>query len=364
MQDPDRFFQFDTPGAQEWWYFDAVSADGRDALAIVWYAGLPFDPAYGVASLRHLSAPGRYPKPNPLDHCAIGVGVYRDGKTIGYALNSFRASSFSHRAEPFSVEVAGNRLDRRTYGYRLHVDTPSVDGKTPIRMTLRFAPASATIPLERDFGAPGSSHVWCLAAADCSVRGDVSIGEERIAFRGRGYHDHNAGELEISRAIRRWRWGRVHQGPFTHIYYAAEPHIGPASSVWITCRNGKPERVRSDVDFTESNEPGGNVFGVRHGRSLAVTAGSLSLVDDRGACVDNGPFYRRWVGPIHIEDTYDSPEDQYGENVTQTIGISELLDTRNLNRRLFNWMIPFRLKRPKDSGARVSGIDSRLRTKG
>src|SRR4051812_12569084 len=41
--DPDRFFDRATPGAHEWWYFDAIGDDGRDVLVIVWYAGLPFD---------------------------------------------------------------------------------------------------------------------------------------------------------------------------------------------------------------------------------------------------------------------------------------------------------------------------------
>src|SRR5437660_158294 len=64
--DPDRFFDFRKPGAQEWWYFDAISDDGRDAIVLVWYAALPFDPDYGVAALRHLANPSRNPSPRGL----------------------------------------------------------------------------------------------------------------------------------------------------------------------------------------------------------------------------------------------------------------------------------------------------------
>ncbi len=63
--DPDRYFDLKTPGAHEWWYFDAISADGRDVLVIIFYAGLPFDPSYGVAAIRHVRNPGKYPSPNP-----------------------------------------------------------------------------------------------------------------------------------------------------------------------------------------------------------------------------------------------------------------------------------------------------------
>ena len=77
--DPDRFFDRTSPGAQEWWYFDAISDDGRDVLVVVWYAGLPFDPKYGVGTLRHLKNPAKYPQPRALDHSAIGFSWHRDG---------------------------------------------------------------------------------------------------------------------------------------------------------------------------------------------------------------------------------------------------------------------------------------------
>ena len=343
MLDPDRFLAFPTPGAQEWWYFDAISDDGRDALVLVWYAGLPFDPAYGVSALKHLKHPDRHPAPKALDHCAIGLSWYRDGKAIAYALNSFREEDFRHSSEPFSIRIGGNRLARDERGYALEVATPAVDGKTPLRAALRFRPASGTEPMDRDLGRADAPHVWILAAADCSVEGEVVAGGRSVAFLGRGYHDHNAGSEEISLAMRRWAWGRVHDGPLTHVYYRSEPRSGAASAVWITCRDGRPETVREGVEFTESAKPGGNIFGLRHGRTLRVSDSLEGLTDLRERCVDDGPFYRRWVGRITT----------LGDG-SGSVGVSEWLDTRNLNRPLFNWMIPFRLKRPKISEEIVS----------
>ena len=63
--DPDRYFDLRTPGAHEWWYFDAISADGRDVLVIIFYAGLPFDPSYGVVAIRHVRNPASTPSPTP-----------------------------------------------------------------------------------------------------------------------------------------------------------------------------------------------------------------------------------------------------------------------------------------------------------
>ncbi len=352
--DPDRFVNFGTPGSQEWWYFDAISADGRDALVVVWYAGLPFDPAYGVAAIRHAANPARHPAPHPLDHCAIGLSWYRDGKTLAYALNAFRRDRFALDADPFAIDLAGNTLRRDAGGYHLRVRTPAVDGKSRITAELTFRPVAGTTPLERDWGHAGAPHHWMLAAPDCGVVGTVEVAGRRpqaLRFEGRGYHDHNAGAEEMSLAMRRWSWGRVHAGPLTHIYYQAQPRRGTPGGVWLTCRDGRPEVVR-DAPAFRGDEPdfasfgrAGNVFGLRHGRQIEVSDPAGSLCDARDGCVDDGPFYRRWVtrmtlagaarpGPAAVAASDPSP------------GISEYLDGDRLNRPLFNWMIPFRLKRP------------------
>ncbi len=340
--DPDRFLNFSTPGAQEWWYFDAISDDGRDALVVVWYAALPFDPDYGVAAIRHRKDPARHPAPHALDHCAFGLSWYRDGKTVAYALNGFRRGDFAHRTDPFLVDVAGNRLERGPGGYRLRVETPASNGRQRISADLTFEPSPATAPLECNLGDPESPHLWIVAAADCRVEGHVARDGRRsaaLAFRGRGYHDHNAGAEEISMAMRRWQWGRVHAGPTTQIYYHAEPRSGASKSLWITCREGCPEQVRERVTVFE-NSRRRNAFGLRFNDRLQIDDGSERLRRRNRQCVDDGPFYRRWIAGFEVET------DNHHEPADPSPGICELLDTGNLNRPLFNWMIPFRLKRP------------------
>ncbi len=333
--DPDRFFDRTSPGAHEWWYFDAISDDGRDAIVIVWYAGLPFDPAYGVATLRHLRNPAKYPQPRALDHSAIGFSWYRDGKTIAYALNGFKADRFRHQAGPFAVEVDTSRVERDEEGYRLTIATPSVEGR-PIRAEFRFKPADSTEPFERDLGSPEAPHNWILAAPDCRVEGKASIGGDEMAFAGRGYHDHNAGAEDLSVAMKRWEWGRVHRGPATDIYYASEPRRGLRQTLWVTCLDGRPVEIREDLTGTGLDRGQRNVFGVRHQRILAFAEGPRRLLRYTGPCVDDGPFYRRWIA-----DFLEVAGADRG-----VPGIAELLDTRNLHKPWFNWMIPYRLKRP------------------
>ncbi len=341
--DPDRYFDLKTPGAHEWWYFDAISADGRDVLVIIYYAGLPFDPSYGVAAIRHVRNPGKYPQPNPLDHSAVGLSWHRDGKQVAYALSGHKADAFRHQADPFEVQVATSRVARDLDGtYRLTVLTPSVDGK-PIRASIRFAPAAGTVPFERNLGSAELPHQWILAAPDCQVEGSVAIGDLSTNFTGRGYHDHNAGSEEMSLAMKRWEWGRVHIGDETHVYYASIPQLGKgeSQSLWITCRAGRPEAVRenqSSVQLQEKN-PERTVFGIHHSRERTLDDGHASLTRRTVVCLDDGPFYRRWVADCEL---LDHTEHSLGT------GICELLDTRHMNRWYVNWMIPYRLKWPKN----------------
>ena len=339
--DPDRYFDLKTPGAHEWWYFDAISADGRDVLVIIYYAGLPFDPSYGVAAIRHVRKPSKYPQPNPLDHAAVGLSWHRDGKQVAYALSGHQANAFAYRTDPWEVQVGTSRVARDADGsYRLTVLTPAVDGK-PIRASVRFTPAAATEPLERNLGSAKLPHQWILAAPDCQVEGTVAIGDTSTKFAGRGYHDHNAGAEEMSLAMRRWEWGRVHIGDRTHVYYASTPQPGKGDpqSLWITCRDGKPEEVRSGDRFRiEEEMPERSVFGIRHSKERTLADGSRTLLRLTRVCLDDGPFYRRWVAGY---------EEMTRRDNAGGIGIAELLDTRQMNRWYVNWMIPYRLKWPR-----------------
>lgn len=340
--DPDRFLNFTNPGAQEWWYFDAVSDDRRDVLVLIWFAALPFDPLYGLATLRHQNKPIQHPAPRPLDHCAINLNWYRDGRLIAYALNSHSAIRFEHQADPFRVSISGNSMARDERGnYRLQVRTPSVDGRNQVEAELRFTPKPGSEPIERNLGSEDAPHLWMLGAADGRLEGEVRLegpGENlpRLSFQGRGYHDHNAGVHDLTIAMRRWAWGRVHDGSATHVYYHSEPKpgLGTPNSLWITYQDGRPEYAREHV-LVKSEGIRGNLFGVRHGRRLVLTDGSDSLTVNFGRCVDDGPFYRRWVSTFRV-----------GSSGTVRDGVSELLDTRNLHSPWFNWMIPYRLKRP------------------
>ena len=332
-RDPDRWVNPQAAGAHEWWYFDAISDDGRDALVMVWYAALPFDPDYGVASLRHIRQPDQHAKPVALDHCAVGFSWYRDGKTVGYALNRFNRDHFSHHLaeKVLTLDVHSNRLNRDNSGtYKLTMQTPALTyGPVPpktIQADVEFKPVSPLAGWEKDLGSGQHPHLWILAAPDCQVSGEVRVGDKRLTFRGRGYHDHNAGDDELSRSFHRWHWGRFHHGETTQIYYVSEPEPGQSQGLWLTCRNGQV------VERLHGHQPRRTIFGIRYQNQLSFAPKELAWT--LGKPVDQGPFYLRWVGQSKAAG---------GE---QSKGICELLQADKLHQPWFNWMIPYRLKQP------------------
>ena len=189
----------------------------------------------------------------------------------------------------------------------------------------------------------------------------MAIGDLSANFAGRGYHDHNAGAEEMSLAMRRWEWGRVHIGDQTHIYYASTPQPGKGEpqSLWITCVDGRPEEVRDDGVITQEKIPEQTVFGIRHSKERSIDDGHLCLTRKTDICLDDGPFYRRWVAGLRISNA--------GGDIR----------LRHRDRRVarhppaepwyVNWMIPYRLKWPvhlTNSGGRakfLSAVQADLR---
>ena len=139
--------------------------------------------------------PAKHPAPRALDHSAIGFSWYRDGKTVGLC---------PERPQGRRLPPPGRPVRRRGRGAAGSCATGGLPpGRRHARRSTapRSGPSSASAPPTRPSrssatsGTPGPPHHWILAAADCRVEGRVAVGPKRVdlAFRGRGYHDHNAG---------------------------------------------------------------------------------------------------------------------------------------------------------------------------
>ena len=93
----------ETPGAYEWWYYDALSDDGEWALTCIWFLGNPFSPYYRLAALGQ--------RADPFAHNALYFALYRHGRLHAYHFTRFRRSEIETAQRlPMTLLFGPNRL--------------------------------------------------------------------------------------------------------------------------------------------------------------------------------------------------------------------------------------------------------------
>jgi len=222
-----------SPGAYEWWHFEALDAAGNGAV-ITFFDGLPFHPTYlsqAGQSARRLrkspfggapedALPGHYP--------AAYFGLYEGGRRVAQFLNMYPPGTFEGGAETPEIRVGPNRLTLRAdgsfgivargYPYEIHGGTPTACKDQILTATLNFEPSVAGVQHVRAFrpaGRNGATHTWVLAAPHGRMTGRVGqVSSEGIAVRDLainavGYHDHNYGQGPLGVGVKRIAWGHV-----------------------------------------------------------------------------------------------------------------------------------------------------------
>jgi carotenoid 1,2-hydratase len=245
----------DEPGAYEWWYFDALSDDGRFALVAIWFLGSPMSPYYKAV------VDGKGPLPR--DWCGVFFSLHEKvgdrWRERAYAYNLYRGGTFvGGGAEPLRVAVGGSEVE-----CPLPLPLPRGGGGAPGAVSLLASPParskaakdeagdrhpspaagegqgerawlltldepglwSGRTKAELRFGTPGkplthpamgdesetaAGHSWVCVAPVCRVSGMVTLANgRRVEFTGDGYHDHNFGRLPWS-DVDVWYWFRAY----------------------------------------------------------------------------------------------------------------------------------------------------------
>jgi hypothetical protein len=195
-------------GAYEWWYFDALSDDGRYALVVIYFLGSPMTPYYKAV------VDGK--NPDPRDWCGVFVSLHerkrpnlypyrQPWREIAYAYNLYRSGSF---ADAPNLQVGQSILEFDPKGvWSLDVRERGLwFGET--RVEARFTIHGQSLP-SAPLADKSDSHTWVCVAPVCRIEATVALSTRRtIRFVGNGYHDHNFGTLPWE-DVDIWYWGRV-----------------------------------------------------------------------------------------------------------------------------------------------------------
>ncbi len=350
----------DAAGSYEWWYFDAVSDDGRDVLVVIFLADFIFSPRYNAAvntSLREGSRP-----PRPAEFPAVAVCLYRDGRPRFRAVNERSRDDFAASTERPQCRIgqSGFRLDAATgqtargARYLITIDEPLRGGRR-LHAQLEWTLTDGDFSARDERGADGneSRHEWNMVAPRCRVAGSIDVNDGRgrrshaQTFKGTGYHDHNFDRRWMPATVDEWQWGRAHfTDATTAVFYRYRETSddAPVTTRLFIIENDAltsyPARFSAD-SFRRHH------FGLRYPRRVRfdaeepgtlprnVVRGKASLRVEQRRVIDASYFYLRFTG--------DALLDAGDGRVLRAPIITEHLAPRALRWRWLDWLTNMRI---------------------
>jgi len=336
-------------GAYEWWYFDALSDDGREAVVIIFLANFIFSPRYNRAAAASLQqrAISSAEISKAVQFPAVAVCFYRDGRPVWRAINEYAAADFAaSRAHPeCRIGQSSFRLETARGGKRFAItlDEQLRRGRR-LRGTFVWEIAEGDLlPAAAEELAGQSFHSWNLVAPRCRVSGSyIIVGrdhrqiEERV-FAGVGYHDHNRDTRWLPAAVRSWQWGRAHFAGMTVVFYLYQEiaDTAPLPRLCLMQHNAlnAPAANFKAADFRRHH------FGIRYPHALTF---AFKHEDQRAMLqvrqqrvIDGSYFYLRFLADAQLELS--------GGRTLHAPAITEQLAPRALRWRWLDWLTDMRI---------------------
>lgn len=281
-----------TPGAYEWWYFDALSDDGEWALACIWFLGNPFSPYYRLAAL---GCPA-----NPFDHNAVFFALYCRGKLHAYHFTRYpRAQIDVMERTPGALKFGPNCLTLNGQGECGLTLLDENANRHILQADLAFT-APPLLPQAMEGNGSAETHFWLPAAPACRVSGRITLkarqnlGADEITFTGHGYHDHNWGRLPFGERIRDWYWARVGLGSegAAILYHVRGQGVDKPVSHLLLFEHGR--LVHHDAGArVQRSRTAVNGFGMAYATELLAESGDLRGRFRLRSRLDSAPFYLR-----------------------------------------------------------------------
>ncbi len=348
----------------EWWYFDAISDDGRDAVVIIFLDNFIFSPRYnrkrGEEEKRGegenadntdiISATNGELNPqsaisNPQSNIpAVAFTYYRDGKVVYRAINEFNADEFSASEVEPSCKIGENffRFESLPYGTGYFISI-----KAKLKKNCCLEAQLEWVSIESDFSPdktvnPDDAHVWNLAVSRADVSGKINIRDESgkkinaLQFRGTGYHDHTYDNRWLPETVKDWQWGRAHFSDATAVFYRyKESDNDTVSTKLFTIRDGKLLNLDARYDEQQFSR---DIFGIKYPQRLTfLTKDNIRLRVKQTKIIDSSFFYLRFLSEMTLTLRDGNPR--------KAIGITEYLNPKALKYRWLDWLVNMRIGR-------------------
>jgi carotenoid 1,2-hydratase len=319
----------DSPKAFEWWYFDALSDDGRDCVIIKFLDNFVFSPRYNSSNSPQIPA--------------VSFAYYRDGKPIYRAINEFLAEEFTaNQTEPF-CKIGDNemRFEKAPYGsgFLLTIELTLFKNRK-LKATFEW------LLIESDFKPANTINCsninsWNLVAPRADVTGNIEVFrrngrlKDKIQFRGTGYHDHNFDTRPLPETLKYWQRGRCHFADSTVVFNRyQELNREPMAKLFIV-KNGE---LREHFANYEEDNRSRDIFGLSYPKRLRFTTDEdLRLRVKQIKTIDSSFCHLRFQSEMTLILGDGKPR--------KMLGISEQLSPKSLKFRWLDWLIDMRIGR-------------------
>lgn len=328
-------------GAYEWWYFDAVSDDGRDVLVIIFLDNFIFSPRYNrrATTAHSNNKAARFP--------ALTFCLYRDGRPVIRSLNEYTADEFEA-----STDSPACRIGASSFVYNHHAKTYRIElrlplrGKKFLRARLDWQTVEASLMThDADESPTHNAHEWNVVAPRCRVTGDLEIMNQRrhdlFNWSGTGYHDHNRDARPLAQGIKEWQWGRAHFDKQSAVFYRFQSHDAPqAVTRLLLVENDDLTTYPASCTFDDLRR---NIFGLSYPRKLNfgsedshASASSVALYVEQDKVIDASFFYLRFTGRATL---------LLNGRMHRAPLVSEMLVPRALEWTWLDWLVNMRIAR-------------------
>ncbi len=292
-------------GGYRWWYFDALSDDGKHGLSIIAFVGSVFSPYYARARRKGLG--------HAENHCAINVALY--GGTKRWAMTERGKADVSRTESEFVCGPSSMRVEG-------DVVTISINERCmPWPLALK---GHVKIHLSRCYDSPvslddGELHQWRAVAPHARI--EVEFTAPELRWRGNAYHDMNWGAEPLEKAFKDWTWSRVHDENGAVVFYDARRFDESCKAFGLRFAEG----VVKEVNLPSARSLKRGLWGMRQDVRSETAPVLVAKLED-------APFYTR----NHVRITHDGR----GHDAFQ-----ETLSLEKFDTRLVQMMLPFRMPR-------------------
>lgn len=324
----------------EWWYFDALSDDGKDGIVIIFLDNFIFSPKYNSFAAKDLKNSNESSDKRIFP--ALAFVYYRNGKPIYRSINEFKPDEFYADTDTPECRIGKSsfQFESAPYGsgYALNINA-GLPQKRRLEANFEWLSIESDMQSsEKDL--TDSTHYWNLVAPRSDVTGRIVIfnrkgkQKEEINFRGTGYHDHNADNRWLPDTVKDWQWGRSHYPDATAVFYNYR-EIGnneQKSKLFLIKDNILSER---DAEY-EIQETGRDKFGLKYPKRMRiVTKDNIRLRVKQQKVIDSSFFYLRFLSEMTLTLRDGKPR--------KTIGFTEHLAPKPLKYRWLDWLINMRI---------------------